>query len=128
MTPNCCSSKGWPGELRDLAGAEACLRRLVGEAGEGAHFASVDAALRGAKGRHNLAVVLREQGRAAEAEAEWRRALEFDPAFVLAWLELGELALGQGRRDMFDAALARLEDLGAAEAAALRRPAHPGDG
>src|SRR5262249_1889935 len=60
-------------EQGDPAGAEACLLRLV-EGRDGPHFASVDAGLRGPKARHNLAVLYHEQGRAAEAEAQWRAA------------------------------------------------------
>src|SRR5262249_37879969 len=58
-------------ERADLGGAERCLLRLL-EGWEAAHFASVDAGLRGHKAHHNLAVVYREQGRDADAEAQWR--------------------------------------------------------
>jgi GT2 family glycosyltransferase/tetratricopeptide (TPR) repeat protein len=81
---------------RDLAGAEACFRRLLQER-EGDHFASVDSGLRGYKARHNLAAILQEQGRVAEAEAMWQAALEEQPGFVPGWLGLGELFLAQTR-------------------------------
>ena len=55
------------------------LLRLL-EAREGEHFASIDAGLRGHKARHNLAVLYTEQGRAAEAEAQWQAALAAVPA------------------------------------------------
>src|SRR5262249_31792946 len=69
----------------DLAGAEACLRRLL-QTPPGAYFASVDAGLRGYKARHNLAVVYRDQGRLAEAEAQWRETLRDQPDFLPAVL------------------------------------------
>jgi tetratricopeptide (TPR) repeat protein len=91
-------------ELGDAAGSEACLLRLL-EGREEAHFASVDAGLRGGKARHNLAVLYQEQGRLAEAEAQWRAALAEQADFVLAWLGLGEVYLAQGRQaDLEDVA------------------------
>jgi GT2 family glycosyltransferase len=50
-------------EGRDVVAAEALDRQLVGGR-EGDHVASVDAGLRAVKGRHNLAVLLAETGRA----------------------------------------------------------------
>jgi GT2 family glycosyltransferase/Flp pilus assembly protein TadD len=88
-------------ELRDLAGAEACLVRLISTS-EGPHFASVAEGLRGHKARHNLAVIYQEQGRFAEAEAQWKAGLMDEPTFAPAFLGLGELYLGQGRWAEFD--------------------------
>jgi Tfp pilus assembly protein PilF len=95
-------------DQRDLAGAEACLLRLIG-GGEGEHFASVTPGLRGHKARHNLAVIYREQGRLPEAEAQWRAALAEAPGFVAAWAGLGEVLLAQGRIAEVDEAIAALE-------------------
>ncbi len=83
-------------ELGDGRGAEACLLRLL-ETRDTPHFASVDVGLHGHKARHNLAVLYREQGRVAEAEAQWRAALADQPEFLPAWLGLGDLYLGQHR-------------------------------
>jgi GT2 family glycosyltransferase/tetratricopeptide (TPR) repeat protein len=108
-------------EVRDPAGAEACLLRLL-EGREGKHFASLDAGLRGHKARHNLAVLYQGQGRRVEAEAQWRAAAAEAPGFAPAWLGLGELYLHEGRWAELEEAAARLEAdaIAAAEAAALR--------
>jgi tetratricopeptide (TPR) repeat protein len=94
--------------LGDWAGAEACLRRLV-ESQPDAHFASVDAGLHGYKARHNLAEIYGEQGRLADAEAQWRAAVAEQPGFLPAWHGLGELYLAQGRWDELEQVAGRLE-------------------
>jgi glycosyltransferase involved in cell wall biosynthesis len=94
-------------DLGDRAGAEACLLRLL-RGREGEHFASIDPGLRGYKARHNLAVLYLEQGRDAEAEAEWRAALAARPDFAPAWQALGELYLRQKRWDELEAVAAKL--------------------
>jgi GT2 family glycosyltransferase/tetratricopeptide (TPR) repeat protein len=83
-------------DQRDFAGAETCLTQLLGSTAN-AHFASVDAGLRGYKARQNLGVVYREQGKLAEAEAQWRAVVAERPDFAPAWLALGELYLTQQR-------------------------------
>ena len=83
-------------DLGDGPGAEACLIRLL-TTQERAHFASIDSGLRNYKARHNLGVLYHEQGRLAEAEAQWRAALAVEPAFTAAWLSLAELLLSQQR-------------------------------
>jgi GT2 family glycosyltransferase/tetratricopeptide (TPR) repeat protein len=108
-------------EAGDLAGAEACLLRLLA-AREGGHFASVDAGLRGYKARHNLAVVYHQQGRHAAAKGQWRAALDERPDFVPGWLGLGEACL-QGRDwEELERVAQHLQGLpqGALEAALLR--------
>ena len=80
----------------DLDGAAAALRRLL-EVKPGPHFASVDVGLGGHKARHNLAVVYQQQGKSADAEAQWRLVTTERPDFALAWLGLGDLHLSQGR-------------------------------
>jgi len=96
-------------ELRDLDGAEASLLETLATREKG-HFASVDAGgLRGYKTRQNLGIIYREQGRQAEAEAQWRAALEEQPDFPAALLELGALLLSQGRWEEAEAIIQRLE-------------------
>jgi GT2 family glycosyltransferase len=112
-------------ELGDPAGAEACLVRLLG-AHEAEHFASLDAGLRGYKARHNLAVLYQEQGRHAEAEAQWRAALAERGDLLPAWLGLGEVYLAQHRWRDLDETLGHLGEQpeGAPEAAVLRARGH----
>ncbi|MBL8796721.1 MAG: glycosyltransferase, partial [Planctomycetia bacterium] len=85
-------------ELNDRAGAEGCLLQLL-NGREGLHFASVATGLRGYKARYQLAVVYFEQGRHAEAEAQWRAVLAEQPSFTPAWVGLGDLYLTQQRFD-----------------------------
>src|SRR5262249_30951583 len=65
-------------ETNDLTGAEAALVRLMTTRPD-AHFASVSAGLRGYKARCLLADVLIQQGRASEAEAQYRLAIKEEP-------------------------------------------------
>ena len=106
-------------ELGQRAEAEAVLVRLLGGS-EKPHFASVDAGLRGFKARQNLAVLYQEQGRLAEAEAQWRAVARERPDFPPAWLGLAELYLGQQRWPELEEAVAHLDGV---EAAVLRRGA-----
>ncbi len=80
--------------LGDRAGAVGCLERLLAGR-DGAHFASVDTGL-AYKARHLLALLLKEEGRHAEAEGHWRQVLAEDPAFLPALVGLGELYLAGG--------------------------------
>jgi predicted Zn-dependent protease len=86
------------------------------------YFASLDAGLRDVRARHNLAALLREQGRDAEAESEWQAAVAERPAFAPAWAGLGELYLAHARWDDLDRAAAALAagPATATEAAVLR--------
>jgi Tfp pilus assembly protein PilF len=108
-------------ERGDLAGAEGCLLRLL-NGRPGKHFASVTDGLRGYKARNNLALLHRQQGRDAEAEAQWRQALAERPDFANAWIGLAELLLGQRRWPDLEEAARRLETEahGPVEAAVLR--------
>jgi tetratricopeptide (TPR) repeat protein len=83
-------------EKGDRGGAEKCLLRIL-QSREGPHFASLDIGLATFKSRHNLAVLYSEQGRAAEAEAQWRTALQEGPTYFPACLGLLEMLLGQKR-------------------------------
>src|SRR5205085_1797143 len=84
------------GEQGDLAGAEACFLQLL-HMRPSAHFASLDAGLRGPKSRHQLALIYGQQGRTKEAEVQWCAALEEEPHFQEARFLLGELYLAQRR-------------------------------
>lgn len=109
-------------ETGDARGAEGLLLRLI-RGREGAHFGSVDTGLRGHKARHNLACLYLDEGRAAEAEAQWRAAVAAEPGFAPAWAGLGELAVRRGDWAGAEAAagsLAGLGAVGAGEAASLR--------
>jgi GT2 family glycosyltransferase/tetratricopeptide (TPR) repeat protein len=112
-------------ELRDLAGAETALLQLLGSR-EPEHFASIDTGLRSYKARHNLAVVYHEQGRLADAEAEWQLALAEQPDFTPSWLGLAEVYLAQQRADDLEQLLGRLEGSPEAEVdvAVLRARQH----
>ena len=79
----------------DRAGAERRFLRLL-ERREGPHFASLDMGLRGYKARHNLGVLYAEQGRLAEAAAQWRAALTEQPNFEPALASLEELTKRTG--------------------------------
>jgi tetratricopeptide (TPR) repeat protein len=94
-------------ERGDAAGAEACLLRLLHEH-PGEHFASLDGGLRGHKACHNLAALYFQQGRTAEAERQWRAAVDERPDFVPAWRGLGEIALLRGNFAALEATASRL--------------------
>jgi GT2 family glycosyltransferase/predicted Zn-dependent protease len=112
-------------ELGDLPGAEAALLKLL-DAKPAAHFASVDAGLKGYKARHNLAVVYLQWGRAEEAEAQWREAVAERPDFLPGWLGLAEIRLRQERWEKLDEVIGRLAALpqGVVEAEILRARRH----
>jgi len=85
-------------QLGDLASAEACLIRLLSLAPRlDSHFSSIDIGIRSYTTRHNLAVICSEQGKDDQAELHWRKAIEASPAFLPAWLGLGDLLLKQRR-------------------------------
>jgi tetratricopeptide (TPR) repeat protein len=107
-------------ERRDHAGAEANLLRLLHER-PGEYFASVDPGLRGYKARHLLGIVYWEQGRPAEAYAQWQAAVAEKADFLPAWVGIGEWAL-HFDRNAVEAVARTLEALpdGKADAEALR--------
>jgi tetratricopeptide (TPR) repeat protein len=85
-------------QRRDLTGAERCLVRLLNTPA-GDHLAiAVDPDLRGVKAQFNLGVVYREQGRLADAEAQWRKVLAARPGHTDTRLALADLYLGLDRR------------------------------
>src|SRR5439155_18514671 len=79
-------------ELGDMRGAQACLLEALERdaAGPGLDAA---ARARSVTARHHLALLYREHGRPADAEAQWRAALQLRPESMSAWLGLGELFL-----------------------------------
>ena len=96
-------------DLGDLAGAEAAYQRCL-HGRQGNHFASIDTGLCGYKARHNLAVMYRDQGRLAEAEAQWRRAVSEQVGFAPSWSCLAELYLFQRRWPELEQAAGHLEN------------------
>jgi tetratricopeptide (TPR) repeat protein len=121
-------------ERGDLVGAERCFGQLVPEgagpastAGGGASFAvgsalgasvfgtptfgSLELGMRGLHARHHLANIYQKLGRQAEAERQWQALLAEDANHVPAWLQLGELYLGQQRWPELEQVLARLQAL-----------------
>ncbi len=81
----------------ELATAEGLYRRLLTGL-DAQHFASVDAGLRGYKGRHNLALAVLAQGRPDEAAVLLRQAVGEQPAFLPGWMVLAEIASRAGDR------------------------------
>jgi GT2 family glycosyltransferase len=114
-------------EQGSLAPAEACFLEVLRAPVE-KRFTSIDAGLQGYRTRHLLAEIYREQGRAPEAEAQWRAAVKDSPGFMPAWLGLAELFLEQGRWEEADRAADRLhsDPALAVEAAVMRARAHLG--
>jgi glycosyltransferase involved in cell wall biosynthesis len=76
--------------------------------------------------RHNLAIVYRDQGRFADAEAQWRQALEERPDWGQALLGLGELYLVQNRWEALSRICRQLDGtaMGKREADELRARGH----
>jgi tetratricopeptide (TPR) repeat protein len=112
-------------ELGDWAGAEAAWLRLLA-AQEPSHFASIDAGLRGPKTRQNLAALFEEDGRYAEAEAQWQAVAAEQPNCRAAWLGLANLYLGQRRWAELETVVGKLEEERpkSADAAVLRARRH----
>jgi glycosyltransferase involved in cell wall biosynthesis/Tfp pilus assembly protein PilF len=96
-------------DLGDLGGAEVNLRglqQLAASAGPGRLTA---AGVHGCKARHHLALLWRDGGRTAEAEAAWKALLDELPGFTNAWVALGDLYLAEQRWDDLDTLVRRLE-------------------
>jgi tetratricopeptide (TPR) repeat protein len=96
-------------ERKEWSDVEDCLVRLSSN-DDRAQFASVAEGLRGYRARHDLAVLYEEQGRSAEAEAQWRAALDEEPGFKPSWNGLGELYLNQRRFTEVDDVVRHLEN------------------
>ncbi len=76
------------------------------------HFRSVDAGITSHKAKHNLAVVLDQQGEFAEAQKHWLELLQNYPHFEPAWRCYGEALLKSGNRAAFDLFLERMKSSG----------------
>jgi|SRR6516164_1974872 glycosyltransferase involved in cell wall biosynthesis len=97
--------------LGDQIGTETSLLKLLtptAPADTSFDFGA-DTGLRSYVTRNNLAVLYRDQGRFADAEAQWKAALAERPSFIDAMLGLGELYLGQNRWEEMENVLAELE-------------------
>jgi GT2 family glycosyltransferase/tetratricopeptide (TPR) repeat protein/2-polyprenyl-3-methyl-5-hydroxy-6-metoxy-1,4-benzoquinol methylase len=79
-----------------LEEAAAAYRRVL-ETREERHFSSVVQGLAGFLTRHHLALVHRDRGDLAAAEADWRRVVAEMPRYRPGWQGLGEVLLRQGR-------------------------------
>jgi tetratricopeptide (TPR) repeat protein len=74
-------------------------------------FGSIEVGFTGYLARNQLAHLYYGKGMHADAEAEWRQAVDERPDFLPAWLGLGELFLEQGRLDELDQAVEKLDSL-----------------
>jgi tetratricopeptide (TPR) repeat protein len=104
-------------EYGDLTRAETCLRQLLErDAAAGGDPARMRAA------RHQLALTYRDQGRPAEAAAQWRALLAEEPGSPAAWAGLGGVYLVQQRWAQAEQVAERLGGLagGELEGALLR--------
>jgi glycosyltransferase involved in cell wall biosynthesis/predicted O-methyltransferase YrrM len=83
-------------QVERLPEAQRALERLL--AGEdGPHYRSVDTALRTYRGRHELALLLRRTGDAAQCERLLKEIVEAHPEYLPAQADLAEMYQAQGR-------------------------------
>jgi glycosyltransferase involved in cell wall biosynthesis/cytochrome c-type biogenesis protein CcmH/NrfG len=108
-------------ELGNLPAAEASYRQLLGTKPD-PHFASIDPDLRGWRGRHELAGVLRQEGKHIDALPLAREVTREQPGWIPGWLQLGQLGLDTGNLALTEEAAQTLAQLsgGAIEAHSLR--------
>jgi glycosyltransferase involved in cell wall biosynthesis len=92
----------------DLAGAELSWSRLL-EPRHGKYFASEEVGLRGFRARQLIAEIQVSQHRWAEAEVQWRAALDERLDFEPAWMGLAELFLRLEKWAELDDLLERLD-------------------
>jgi len=81
-------------DKKDRTGAQRCFEQIL-KLPPRPCFVGVSAGLRGHITRHQLALIYRDQKKLAEAEAQWRVAVQESPRFGPAWLGLLEACLGQ---------------------------------
>jgi tetratricopeptide (TPR) repeat protein len=119
----------WQGQLlldqRNLAGAAQCLSDLVRK-GPAPAAATVDAALRDYLAPHTLGLVYSAQGRAGEAEKQWKAVVSTHPFHKPSWDLLAELYLAQRRWTELEAVIDQIQGRPewAADAAILRARLH----
>jgi tetratricopeptide (TPR) repeat protein len=82
-------------DMGDLDQAVQCLQQLV-PGPDGRARIAADPGKRSWV-QHQLALIARGRGQAAQAEAHWKAAVAEQPAFAVAWLELAELYIAQQR-------------------------------
>ena len=113
-------------QRRRYVEAEASLLHLTSLSGNSGMAMGDDPGLRGFKGRCALAEVYRDWGRPAEAEAQWLAALTEQPGYLVSWICLSDLYLGQDRWADAEQLAQRLEtDLARpVDAVLLRARAH----
>lgn len=106
-------------EADDLVGAEDALLRLL-RSKPGEYFDMLEAGLRGFKARHLLGAVYRDLKRDADAEGQYRAAVQEQPDFVPAALSLCDLLVTRKAFDEADRmALALARDPATAADAAV---------
>ncbi|HEX4609186.1 MAG TPA: glycosyltransferase family 2 protein, partial [Urbifossiella sp.] len=113
---------------KDYPAAEGCFRRILALP-PGRYPVGLDLGLRGYKTRNALADLYLEQGRLAEAEAEWQAALAEEPRFGPGRVGLAAVALARGRPQDAEVILDQLrpdDPDTAAGAARLRRALRAG--
>ena len=95
-------------EKGNLDAAERCLFQLL-QMKPQHHETAVEEGLHGYRTRHELALLYCQQGRAAEAEKQWRSVLLDRPDCVPACIGLVDLYLAQGRWEQVGQLVERLE-------------------
>jgi tetratricopeptide (TPR) repeat protein len=100
-------------EQGDLVGAEQSWQSLF-EPRRGKYFASEEVGLRGYRTRHLLAEIYAKQELWADAEIQWRAALEERSDFEPAWHGLAEIFLRAARYEELEELLHRLDLAGLA--------------
>jgi tetratricopeptide (TPR) repeat protein len=84
--------------------------RAVIDNDEPRHFTSVDRGLAGYKARHNLALAQVDRGEHAQAEQQWRVAIDQKPTFQPGWRGLGQSLVAQSRWTALGLVLDRLAE------------------
>jgi glycosyltransferase involved in cell wall biosynthesis/thioredoxin-like negative regulator of GroEL len=108
-------------EEKDLPGAEASLLQLL--QGQPNYIqSSVDVGLRSYKARHKLATIYRDEGRFADATAQWQAVLAERPDYTPAWIAWADMCLEHGKPSDLEQVIGRLDNdpQRVAEAAMLR--------
>jgi glycosyltransferase involved in cell wall biosynthesis len=107
-------------EAGNLEAAERSYQILL-QGHETGHIDSIDVSMTGFKAHHNLALIYMDMGRPADAEQQWRAAVQANPRFIQSWLGLGDICLRQGRVQEVMNIAGHLQELDPAAAESLRR-------